>query len=46
VHFSVTKLLVTFFWYIFSKLFQQIQNQREILRFLTPFSILFKKKIF
>ncbi len=28
-----------FFCYIFSKLFQRIQNQREILRFLTPFSI-------
>jgi hypothetical protein len=30
-----------FFWYIFSKLFffQRIRNQREILRFLTPFSI-------
>ena len=32
-----------FFWYIFSKLFQRIQNQREILRFLTPFSSLKKK---
>ncbi len=28
-----------FFWYIFSNLFQRIRNQREILRFLTPFSI-------
>ncbi len=42
--FSVRFLLITFFWYIFSKLFQRIRNQREILGFLTPFSIL-KKKI-
>ncbi len=35
-----------FFWYIFSKLFQRIRNQREILRFLTPFSMFCKKKIF
>jgi hypothetical protein len=28
-----------FFLCIFSKLFQRIQNQREILRFLTPFLI-------
>ncbi len=35
-----------FFWYIFSKLFQRIRNQREILRFLTPFSIFSKKKFF
>jgi hypothetical protein len=28
----------TFFLSIFSKLFQRIRNQREILRFLTPFS--------
>ncbi len=34
-----------FFWYIFSKLFQRIRNQREILRFLTPFPI-FSKNIF
>jgi hypothetical protein len=34
-----------FFWCVFSKLFQRIQNQREILRFLTPFSIKKKKKI-
>jgi hypothetical protein len=33
-----------FFLYIFSKLFQQIQNQREILRFLTPFPIFSQKK--
>jgi hypothetical protein len=32
-----------FFWYNFSKLFQRIRNQREILRFLTPFSL---KKFF
>jgi hypothetical protein len=31
-----------FFLYIFSKLFQRIRNQREILRFLTPFSIFVK----
>ena len=43
VHISVTFLLITFFWYIFSKLFQRIRNQREILRFLTPFPIFFKK---
>ena len=36
VHISVTFLLITFFWYIFSKLFQRIRNQREILRFLIP----------
>jgi hypothetical protein len=30
---------------IFSKLFQEIRNQREILRFLTPF-LIFSKKIF
>jgi hypothetical protein len=34
-----------FFWYIFSKLFQRIRNQCEILRFLTPFPI-FSKNIF
>jgi hypothetical protein len=33
----------TFFWCNFSKLFQRIRNQREILRFLTAFSIFFKK---
>jgi hypothetical protein len=32
-----------FCWYIFSKLFQRIRNQHEILRFLTPFSIFSKK---
>ncbi len=31
-----------FFWCIFSKLFQRIRNQREILRFLTPFLIFSK----
>jgi hypothetical protein len=35
-----------FFWYIFSKLFQRIRNQREILRFLTPFPILSKNIFF
>jgi hypothetical protein len=37
-------LLIAFLWCIFSQLFQRIQNQREILRFLTPFSIFSKKK--
>jgi hypothetical protein len=44
VHLSVMFLLITFFWCIFSKLFQRIQNQREILRFLTSFLIFSKKK--
>jgi hypothetical protein len=35
-----------FFWYIFSKLFQRIRIQREILRFLTPFSIFSQKNFF
>jgi hypothetical protein len=35
-----------FFWVNFSKPFQRIRNQREILRFLTPFSIFSKKKFF
>jgi hypothetical protein len=35
-----------FFWYIFSKLFQRIRNQREILRFLTPFLIFCQKNFF
>ncbi len=39
-------LLITFFWRIFSQLFQRIRNQREILRFLTPFSIFSKKNFF
>jgi hypothetical protein len=43
VHISVTFLLITFFGFIFSKLFQRIRNQREILRFLIP--ILNLKKI-
>jgi hypothetical protein len=30
----------------FVKTFQRIRNQREILRFLTPFSIFSKKKFF
>ncbi len=36
-------LLITYFWYIFSKLFQRIRNQREILHFLTPFFRIFQK---
>ncbi len=32
-------LLITFFWCIFSQFFQRIRNQREILRFKTPFLI-------
>jgi hypothetical protein len=39
-------LLITFFLCIFSQLFQRIRNQREILRFLTPFSIFCKKNFF
>ncbi len=35
-----------FFWCIFSKLFQRIRNQREILRFLTPFLVFSKKNFF
>jgi hypothetical protein len=35
-----------FFLVHFSKLFQRIQNQHEILRFLTPFLIFFKKLFF
>ncbi len=45
VHFSVSFLLITFFVCIFSKLFQRIRNQHEILRFLTPFWF-FQKKFF
>jgi hypothetical protein len=45
VHFSVTFLLIPFFGYIFLNFFQRIRNQREILRFLTPFPI-FSKNIF
>jgi hypothetical protein len=37
-------LLITFFWCIFSQLFQRIRNQREILRFLTPLLIFSRKK--
>ncbi len=33
VHISVTFLLISFFVCIFSKLFQRIQNQHEILQF-------------
>jgi hypothetical protein len=36
VHISVAFLLITFFGCIFSKLFQRIRNQREILQFLIP----------
>jgi hypothetical protein len=39
-------LLITFIWCIFSQLFQRIRNQREILRFLTPFFDFLPKKIF
>jgi hypothetical protein len=40
---SVTFLLTTFFGFIFSKLFQHIRNQLEILRFLIPiFNFLIK----
>ncbi len=35
----------TFFWFIFSKLYQQIRNQREILGFLIPI-LNFWRKIF
>ncbi len=34
--FSITFLLITFLWCIFSKRFQRIQNQREVLRILIP----------
>ncbi len=39
-------LIITFFWCIFSKLFQRIRNQREMLRFLAPFLNFFPKKNF
>ncbi len=39
-------LLITFFWCIFSQLFQRIRNQREILRFFDTFSDFFKKYFF
>jgi hypothetical protein len=39
-------LLITSFWCIYSQLFQRIQNQREILRFLISFLIFFKNKFF
>ncbi len=35
-----------FFWYIFSKSFQRIRNQREIMRFLTLFLIFSTKNFF
>jgi hypothetical protein len=45
-HISVTFLLITFFRCIFSKLFQRIQNQREILRFFIPKLNFLIKKFF
>jgi hypothetical protein len=36
-------LLITFCWQIVKQLFERIRNQREILRFLTPFLIFSKK---
>jgi hypothetical protein len=39
-------LLITFFWCIFSQLFQRIRNQREILRFFKTFFDFFKKNYF
>ncbi len=45
-HVRQTCFAYNFFWRIFSQLFQRIQNQRKILRFLTPFSIFSKKKFF
>jgi hypothetical protein len=44
-HVRQTCFAYNFFWVHFSQLFQRIRNQREILRFLTPFSI-FQKNIF
>jgi hypothetical protein len=46
VHISVTFFLITFLGFIFSKLFQQIRNQREILRFLKPILIFLIKSFF
>ncbi len=46
VHISVTFLLITFFGCIFSKLFQRIQNQREILRIFYPYCIFYLKNFF
>jgi hypothetical protein len=43
-HVRQTCFAYNFFWCIFSQLFQRILNQREILRFLTPFLIFQKKK--
>jgi hypothetical protein len=43
-HVRQTCFAYKFFWCIFSQLFQQIRNQREILRFVTPFLIKKKKK--
>jgi hypothetical protein len=39
-------MLITFFVGIFLQLFQLIQNQHQILRFLTPMSKTFEKNIF
>ncbi len=44
-HVRQTCFAYNFFWCIFLQLFQRIRNQREILRFSTPFSI-FSKKFF
>jgi hypothetical protein len=35
--------LTSFFWCVFSNIFQRIRNQREILRFLKPFFIFSEK---
>jgi hypothetical protein len=45
-HVRQTCFAYNFFWCIFLQLFQRIRNQREILRFLTPFLIFSKKKFF
>jgi hypothetical protein len=39
-HVRQTCFAYNFFWCIFSQLFQRIRNQREVLRFLTPFFLL------
>ncbi len=46
VKISVTFLLITFFWCIFSNLFQRIRNQREILRFFDTHVEFLKKTFF
>jgi hypothetical protein len=45
-HVRQTFFAYNFFWCIFLHLFQRIQNQREILRFLISFPIFFKKNFF